>query len=104
MLGSGPSRDYGAPVSTGPILTGPLAEDRLRLEARLLHRATMAFKWTRLLGSNAVVALEVAGNFQPSQSRRSVANRQYRDHRLGGMEVITKGLERDNIRFGSDLR
>lgn len=36
--------------------------------------------------------------------------REYRDHRLewmikvGGLEVITKGLERDNIRFGPDLR
>ena len=36
--------------------------------------------------------------------------REYRDHRLewmikvGGLEVVTRGLERDNIRFGPDLR
>lgn len=36
--------------------------------------------------------------------------REYRDHRLewmikvGGMEVVLKGLERDNIRFSPDLR
>jgi glutathione S-transferase/RNA polymerase-associated protein len=36
--------------------------------------------------------------------------REYRDHRLewmvksGGMEVVLKGLERDNIRFGPDFR
>ena len=35
--------------------------------------------------------------------------REYRDHRLewmikvGGLEVVTKGLERDNIRFGPDF-
>ena len=35
--------------------------------------------------------------------------RQYRDHRLewmikvGGLDVVAKGLERDNIRFGPDL-
>ena len=35
--------------------------------------------------------------------------REYRDHRLewmikaGGIEVVTKGLERDNIRFGPDF-
>ena len=35
--------------------------------------------------------------------------REYRDHRLewmikvGGLEVVAKGLERDNIRFSPDL-
>ena len=35
--------------------------------------------------------------------------REYRDHRLewmikvGGIEVVTKGLERDNIRFAPDF-
>ncbi len=35
--------------------------------------------------------------------------REYRDHRLewmikvGGLEVVTKGLERDNIHFGPDF-
>jgi glutathione S-transferase/RNA polymerase-associated protein len=35
--------------------------------------------------------------------------REYRDHRLewmikvGALEVVTKGLERDNIRFGPDF-
>ncbi len=40
---------------------------------------------------------------------KGLMKREYRDHRLewmikiGGMEVITKGLERDNIRFGPDF-
>jgi glutathione S-transferase/RNA polymerase-associated protein len=35
--------------------------------------------------------------------------REYRDHRLewmikvGGLEVVTKGLENDNIRFGPEF-
>ena len=41
--------------------------------------------------------------------RRGLFKREYRDHRLewmikiGGMDVITKGLERDNIRFGPEF-
>ena len=40
---------------------------------------------------------------------KGLMKREYRDHRLewmikiGGMDVITKGLERDNIRFGPDF-
>ena len=40
---------------------------------------------------------------------KGLFKREYRDHRLewmikvGGVEVVTKGLERDNIRFGPDL-
>ena len=40
---------------------------------------------------------------------KGLFKREYRDHRLewmikvGGIEVITKGLERDNIRFGPEF-
>ena len=40
---------------------------------------------------------------------KGLMKREYRDHRLewmikiGGMDVITKGLERDNIRFGPEF-
>ena len=40
---------------------------------------------------------------------QGLMKREYRDHRLewmikiGGMDVITKGLERDNIRFGPEF-
>jgi glutathione S-transferase/RNA polymerase-associated protein len=40
---------------------------------------------------------------------KGLFKREYRDHRLewmikaGGIEVVAKGLERDNIRFGPDF-
>ena len=40
---------------------------------------------------------------------KGLFKREYRDHRLewmiksGGMEVVIKGLEADNIRFGPDF-
>ena len=43
------------------------------------------------------------------QVEKGLFKREYRDHRLewmikvGGLEVITKGLERDNIRFGPEF-
>jgi glutathione S-transferase/RNA polymerase-associated protein len=57
-----------------------------------------------MLAANAGAMTDVAALVE-----QGLFKREYRDHRLewmikaGGIEVVTKGLERDNIRFGPDF-
>ena len=59
---------------------------------------------TDMLAGGGMQMRDVADMVEKGQFKR-----EYRDHRLewmikvGGVEVVTKGLERDNIRFGPDL-
>ena len=55
-----------------------------------------------------MVALGGFQNLEPI-IEQGLFKREYRDHRLewmikvGGLEVVTRGLEKDNIRFGPDF-
>jgi glutathione S-transferase/RNA polymerase-associated protein len=57
-----------------------------------------------MLAANANAMGDVA-----EMVEKGLFKREYRDHRLewmikaGGIEVVVKGLERDNIRFGPDF-
>jgi len=59
---------------------------------------------TDMLAANAGAMADVADLVE-----KGLFKREYRDHRLewmivaGGIEVVTKGLERDNIRFGPEF-
>jgi glutathione S-transferase len=78
-----------------------LADWLARANARPSVTATVndVAEWSRNAGMGDVADLVAKGLFK----------REYRDHRLewmiksGGLEVVTKGIERDNIRFAPEF-
>ena len=61
----------------------------------------------------AEIAAMARGTSMPNVAElveKGLFKREYRDHRLewmiksGGLDVVVRGLERDNIRFTSDFR
>jgi glutathione S-transferase len=87
-----------------PPAGGPLAGWLERVNQRPSVAATVQDITTMLKGGGAGMA-DVAGLVE-----QGLFKREYRDHRLewmikvGGIDVVTRGLERDNIRFGPDFR
>ena len=83
---------------------GPLADWLARVNQRPSVAATVK-DITEMLAGGGAGMTDVAKLVE-----QGLFKREYRDHRLewmikvGGFEVVAKGLERDNIRFGPDLR
>jgi glutathione S-transferase/RNA polymerase-associated protein len=93
------SRGHGHNAPAG----GRLAAWMERANARPSVAATTK-DITDMLAANAGAMADVADMVD-----KGLFKREYRDHRLewmikvGGLEVITRGLERDNIRFGPEF-
>ena len=87
-----------ASFDVAPSEGGPLAGWLTRCRARPSVQATFAAAREAASAMRAVAQIVEAGAFK----------RQYRDHRLewmirsGGVDVVLKGLERDNIRFNGE--
>jgi glutathione S-transferase/RNA polymerase-associated protein len=97
LNGSSPSR----PVPAGSKLAAWMG----RVNARPSVAATVQDIRDMLAGAGTGMAMADVAKLVED----GLFKREYRDHRLewmikvGGLDVVAKGLERDNIRFGPDL-
>ena len=93
------SRGHGNTVPEGT----KLAAWMQRVNARPSVAATVK-DITDMLSGGGMQMTDVA-----KMVEQGLFKREYRDHRLewmikvGGLEVVTKGLDKDNIRFGPDF-